>query len=258
MTTITHCVWPLSSSTPHHRQGPGQFYTGQSDTLNVTARYLATGSSLPPVATVSDVIDSGCAVKAGGDDKTLVCYVVRPITPSSAQAPYSIDLASEVQIAWAHGPVTAGAVSYHGNDCGTSTGNVSLPTSGPKLSSYTNGSVAVSWTPLPADQSVDVYLSMDLSTKGMTASTSWIGVGLGGAASAGTMGPAEFFTGQGNTLVVTDRYLNSGTGYPPPNNASDLTASSCALSGSSSSVLSCSFSRPLQTTASDDQVSVLH
>jgi hypothetical protein len=92
---------------------------------------------------------------------------------------------------------------------------------------------------------------MDLSTRSMKGAASWIGVGLG-TAGAGTMGPAEFFTGQGNTLVVTDRYLLTGVGYPPANNVSDLTASSCALSGSSSSVLNCSFSRPLQTTAADE------
>jgi hypothetical protein len=62
------------------------------------------------------------------------------------------------------------------------------------------------------------------------------------------MGPGEFYTGQGDTLVVSDRYLGSGVGYPPKNTKTDIINSSCIVLGTG---LSCQFNRFLELTQID-------
>lgn len=73
------------------------------------------------------------------------------------------------------------------------------------------------------------------------------------------MGTGSFYTGQGNTLNITSRYLADVTStYPPPVDAvnDDLNSAlslgpSCEISGTQ---LSCMFSRPISVPASNDQV----
>ena len=98
----------LRSPTGPSTMGPGQFYTGQGDTLNVTARWLASGSTYPPAAETSDIIDAGCSV----EDTKLICGVLRKITPDAANAQTSIDLAQDVSIMWAFGALTNDGIGY--------------------------------------------------------------------------------------------------------------------------------------------------
>lgn len=98
----------LRSPTGPSTMGPGQFYTGQGDTLGVTARWLASGSAYPPRAATSDIIDAGCSVEGS----KLICGVLRKITPDAENAQTSIDLAQDVSIMWAFGPLTSDGIGY--------------------------------------------------------------------------------------------------------------------------------------------------
>ena len=66
----------------------------QADTLQVTPRWLDSGTGLPPAVTgdASDVIDSDCEVLG----TKLVCNVLRSVTPNTAQAKTSIDVTQQV------------------------------------------------------------------------------------------------------------------------------------------------------------------
>ena len=162
----------------------------QADALNVTARYLATGSAYPPAvsASASDVLDQSCAV----DGTKLVCSVLRSITPDAAAAKTAVDLAKDVHLLWAFGPVTAGDISYHTSRGASTTAmlltNVSAPAS---TFIASDGSVSTSWMPLP-DGTIDMYVERLFGASSRSSSNSnapvlapapsaaesWIGIGV--------------------------------------------------------------------------------
>lgn len=60
---------------------PGQYYTGQSDSLEVTERYLAAQQEhiKPTPVTTSNIIASGCEVQGS----KLICFILRPLAAGS-------------------------------------------------------------------------------------------------------------------------------------------------------------------------------
>ena len=95
----------------------------------------------------------------------------------------------------------------------------------------------------------------DFASEG-TASDRWVGFGVG--TSGSSMGPGEFYTGQSDTLAITNRYRPAENGFPAPKAANEstiLASNSGATRGPHCEIfvsnLTCSFSRPLVTTGTE-------
>ena len=231
-------------ATGYNDMGPGVFYTGQTDTLEVTARKKSdSGNGFPAPWTDATVVSSGCEM----NDGAFTCYVIRDIDGSDI-AP-NVDLATQVQVLHAHGDLDGEDIAFHGAaNCGI-WDSVNVVGVSPALPSIVEaGVINVQWSPTPFN-TIDVYMTADFAEDSVN--EKWVGFGVGESGS--TMGRGEFYTGQSDTLQITDRFLDSGDGYPPPVNNSNIITSGSSAGPQCSVVannLTCSFSRPLTTTGS--------
>jgi len=230
--------------------GPGEFYTGQTDTLSVTPRYLASGSDYPPAVNTTTVIDSSCSIES----TKLICNVWRYLTPDSSAASSSIDLTKDVDILFAFGDLDSGDISFHNDNYGTFD-SIKISDKAARPATVSPKELTASWMPLPADASIDFFIEHDFSGSDKKLGSSWIGIAV--SPQQDSMGPGEFYTGQGDTLAITNRWLASGADYPPQSDTPDIDSSNCLTSGSSSDILTCTFNRPLKTSKSTQVRTVL-
>lgn len=232
-----HCV-TIAAASP----GPGFFYIGLSDSLEVLSRELDSGSTYPTAATDTSVIDSGCEVQGS----RLYCFVLRAIdgTGDGGQNP---NLSESVELMWAFGEAESDGsfgtdsshTVYHGSSRGRSQDAVVLTDSAPPTPSLDSGGVSAFWSPTPAG---DFDIHMSAASGGDDV---WVGIGFGAASSA--MGPGEFYLGDASN-GVTNRYLASGNSLPSVKSTSNILNSDCADDGTT---LTCSVSRPLADGSSD-------
>jgi hypothetical protein len=89
--------------------GPGEFYTGQLDTIpNVKNRYLDGSVGMPSVKSISNVLASGCY----SEETNMTCWFTRPLVADSSDA---VDLSNNfAYLRVAHGSTAAGDISVHG------------------------------------------------------------------------------------------------------------------------------------------------
>ncbi len=181
--------------------GPGVFYTGQSDTHEVTARQVTSAENSFPVAwTDATLVESGCQTTG----TTFTCYIIRDID-GSATVP-NVNLGGDgVALLHASGGLSngiTGTIGFHFTYFGYSAG-LNLVSMAPQLPILQQaGVITVQWSPTPTEE-LDVYMSGNFSSVGGLSQSRWVGFGVG---SSGTsMGPGEFYTGQSDTLQITNR-----------------------------------------------------
>ena len=213
--------------------GPGTFYIGDTDSMNVDAYELTGSYGKPTTFTDDSVVETSCEVQ----DTTLYCYVVRTLG----------DLFDDdLYLAYAHGDTDgsgfASGGAYHDFSNRGSSGGLDILALAPTLPSVAlDGVMDAQWSPTPAG-----YLDVFLNSLVHSDQYDWVAIGFGSGDSG--MGPAEFYVAQESG--VSNDYLSDTYGTPAARTTSNIVSSSCDAGGGR---LNCSFTRPLVGDASDEE-----
>lgn len=127
--------------------GPGVFYTGQTDTFQVTARAKTSADSgFPPPFDDDTLSASGCELRGS----VFYCYVLRAIN-GAASSDVNVDLAADnTVLMFAHGDLASGDISFHHNNYGLSEA-LNVVNLSPTLPSIVTSVVNVQWSPTPLE-----------------------------------------------------------------------------------------------------------
>ena len=125
--------------------GPGVFYTGQTNTFEVTARSKTEAANGFPAPFEDDtLIESGCE----WINSTFHCYIIRTIDGSADEPNVNLG-ADDTVVMHAFGDLANGGIDYHGPNYGLSD-TLNVASLAPTLPAIVQaGVITVQWSPTP-------------------------------------------------------------------------------------------------------------